>query len=528
MLKLGLLAMAGMMAASRAEAAVFWSDSDPMVMSQPVESAQPRRQKRPRRAGAAKIVAHTKETARPQGPLVIAISIDRQILKVYDANGLYAETPVSTGMRGHSTPMGVFSVIQKDKFHRSNIYSDAPMPYMQRITWSGIAIHAGVLPGYPASHGCIRMPMAFAIKMWGWTRMGARVVIAPGELSPSELSHPLLTAQKPDLVPTPMAAAEPARAPATTAGLSAVDAKPPMSSASLELNPSVDDALAKAVAEATGARRDQTQTADASSAIGARSSRATLSDASSSRTSDNGAVVLAKPDAMDFDAKAAEFRAATDRLLDSNKDAAAAVPSIMVEKPAATAKPVEIKDDKPAAPKTASTDPAKDESQPDADQASPLKPEAAAAPKRSGPIAVLISKKDNKLYVRQNFAPLFDVPVTIAASDRPLGTHVFTARADKDDAKAFHWSVVSMPTVARRVEDNGATRRRKSTGAIDMTSAPLPDTAAEALDRIKIPDDAMIRISEALATSSSIIISDQGIAGGGETGLGTDFIVPLH
>ena len=113
-------------------------------------------------------------------------------MKIYDANGLFAETPISTGMRGHSTPMGAFSVIQKQKLHHSNIYSGAPMPYMQRITWSGIAIHAGVLPGYPASHGCIRMPMAFAIKMYGWTRMGARVIVTPGEITPASFSHPLL------------------------------------------------------------------------------------------------------------------------------------------------------------------------------------------------------------------------------------------------------------------------------------------------------------------------------------------------
>ena len=86
--------------------------------------------------------------------------------------------------------MGVFSVIQKHKYHHSNIYSGAPMPYMQRITWSGVAMHAGVLPGYPASHGCIRMPMNFAVKMWGWTRMGARVVITPGELTPETFFAP--------------------------------------------------------------------------------------------------------------------------------------------------------------------------------------------------------------------------------------------------------------------------------------------------------------------------------------------------
>ena len=112
---------------------------------------------------------------------MIAISINKQNMKIYDANGFFAETPISTGMRGHPTPMGVFSVIAKEKLHHSNIYSGAPMPYMQRITWSGIAIHAGVLPGHPASHGCIRMPMAFAVKMYGWTTMGARVVITPDE-----------------------------------------------------------------------------------------------------------------------------------------------------------------------------------------------------------------------------------------------------------------------------------------------------------------------------------------------------------
>ena len=110
-------------------------------------------------------------------------------------------------MPGHSTPMGVFSVIQKDRYHHSNIYSGAPMPYMQRITWGGVALHAGVLPGYPASHGCIRMPTGFAIKMWGWTKMGARVIVTPGELSPASFSHPLLPAMK--VAPQPVVAEQP-------------------------------------------------------------------------------------------------------------------------------------------------------------------------------------------------------------------------------------------------------------------------------------------------------------------------------
>ena len=124
-----------------------------------------------------------------RGPLIIAISISSQRLTVFDDGVAVAHAPVSTGMSGHLTPMGVFSVIQKEKFHRSNIYSGAPMPFMQRITWSGVAMHAGVLPGYPASHGCIRMPHEFAVKLWGMTKVGARVVITRNEVTPFVFEH---------------------------------------------------------------------------------------------------------------------------------------------------------------------------------------------------------------------------------------------------------------------------------------------------------------------------------------------------
>ena len=204
-----LTAAGSLVAVPQADAAAlfYWQDSDPGYYRPVPPMAQPRKPKA--RRPSAKTEAAVKETnAKPQGPLIIAVSIDQQKVRVYDANGLFAESPVSTGMKGHSTPMGVFSVIQKNKMHRSNIYSGAPMPYMQRITWSGIALHAGVLPGYPASHGCIRMPMAFAVKMWNWTRMGARVIITPGAITPATFSHPLLVAQK--VVPQPLIANDPA------------------------------------------------------------------------------------------------------------------------------------------------------------------------------------------------------------------------------------------------------------------------------------------------------------------------------
>jgi len=128
-------------------------------------------------AAAAGPHAKREQPQKLQVPL-IAVSIADQRLTVYDKGQVVAHAPVSTGMAGHATPTGIFSVLQKETFHRSNIYSGAPMPFMQRITWSGIALHAGVLPGYPASHGCIRMPEEFAVRLYHLTQRGARVVIA--------------------------------------------------------------------------------------------------------------------------------------------------------------------------------------------------------------------------------------------------------------------------------------------------------------------------------------------------------------
>jgi lipoprotein-anchoring transpeptidase ErfK/SrfK len=129
---------------------------------------------------------------KPAGPLIIAVSIGSQHLTVYDNGAPIATAPISSGMQGHLTPMGVFSVIQKERWHRSNLYSNAPMPFMQRITWSGVAMHAGVLPGYPASHGCIRMPESFAVRLWGMTRVGARVVVTRNDVAPYRIDHPRL------------------------------------------------------------------------------------------------------------------------------------------------------------------------------------------------------------------------------------------------------------------------------------------------------------------------------------------------
>ena len=119
------------------------------------------------------------------------VSLRDQRITVYDAKGWILRAPVSSGQKGRETPAGIFSVIQKEEEHYSNLYDDAFMPHMQRITWSGIALHGGALPGYPASHGCVRMPYDFAARLFDATAMGMRVIVTPSDVAPVELIHPV-------------------------------------------------------------------------------------------------------------------------------------------------------------------------------------------------------------------------------------------------------------------------------------------------------------------------------------------------
>src|ERR1700730_4587150 len=128
-------------------------------------------------------------------PIMAIVSLHNQRITIYDANGWILRAPVSSGQRGRETPAGIFSVIHKEAEHYSNLYDDAYMPDMQRITWSGIALHGGRLPGYPASHGCVRMPFDFAERLFDATRLGLRVIVAPTDVAPIEIVHPVLFTQ---------------------------------------------------------------------------------------------------------------------------------------------------------------------------------------------------------------------------------------------------------------------------------------------------------------------------------------------
>jgi lipoprotein-anchoring transpeptidase ErfK/SrfK len=555
--------------ASQAEGAIFYEQNSDPGFSQPAP-AIPLRRPRPRLHPAKKTALGEKEASKPQGPLIISISIAQQKMTIYDANGFFAETPVSTGMPGHSTPMGVFSVIQKHKLHRSNIYSGAPMPYMQRITWSGVAMHAGVLPGRPASHGCIRMPMAFAVKMWNWTKMGARVVITPGEIKPTSFSHPLLASVRASPRPTAADESKPDAPGAAKVDKMDTDASP-FAGRHVELrstlghgdnaNPAVDETRASAL---------QRRTADASYA--GANPPVSMSDATpaggralvpvqavSDKTGDSPNIEAAKSrvepdnakhdDVASLDDSPAEAESSEGELeaatIVTNKTEVAEVAAQAVDvkaQPSAadTPRASDATSQKPddgvkglAAPAVLPESNQNQTSPNDVLKAGAPKIDPAAASRRAGQIAVLVSRKDSKLYVRQNFAPLFEAPVTIAPNDRPLGTHVFTAQVDKHDVNVLHWSVVSLPAPTRyadrRGEDERSSRRRKIAGTvpIGVKPLPLPNDPAEALDRLTVPADAMARIAEALSTGGSIIVSDQGI-GVGETGEGTDFIVSLR
>lgn len=124
------------------------------------------------------------------GPILIIVSIPDQKVHVYRNGIRIAASSCSTGKPGHRTPTGVFKILQKDKHHKSSTYSNAPMPNMNRLTWSGIALHAGNLPGYPASHGCVRLPMQFSEMLFEITKLGMTVVIADNASYPSEVVHP--------------------------------------------------------------------------------------------------------------------------------------------------------------------------------------------------------------------------------------------------------------------------------------------------------------------------------------------------
>jgi L,D-transpeptidase-like protein len=383
----------------------------------------------------------------PKGPQQIFISINQQKLHVY-SNGVHvADTSIATGVSDHPTPLGVFSIIQKQVFHRSNIYSNAPMPFMQRITWSGVAMHEGQNIGHPASHGCIRMPHDFAVRLYRLTKLNARVIIARAELKPVEFADPHLFEHKdkPPEIATP-----------AVSGIEPVVAKPAELAARANTpTPPVQSDAVTPQAAAPAVQPDQK-----------------MEGAVSPAQSDTPAAIATAP--RSDPAPAAEANAT------------------------ASAQPGDL---------------------------------AKLAAAKKMPISIFVSRKKQRLYIRQNFEPLFDVPVTIAQPEAPLGTHVFTAlEFTGPERTILRWNVVSLPGEpprrVRHVEERrdryGRVRRREIEEERAGDAAP-PQSPAQVLARIEVAPEVSEAISQMIVPGSALIVSDQGL--GDETGEGTDFDV---
>jgi hypothetical protein len=332
---------------------------------------------------------------REAGPPVMAIvSLKSQHVTIYDADGWIMRAPVSSGQRGRETPAGVFSVIQKDADHHSNLYDDASMPHMERVTWSGIALHGGPLPGHAASHGCVRMPYGFAADLFGRTKLGMRVIIAPHDVQPVDIAHPALFQPKPDAgAHAALLATEAAEATkkADAARLAAVTAQREAAAATAQIR-KLNILKARADAQLAAAER----------AIGSAKSDEAKAKAEDAKQKDAARVA-------ELQSQLEAANAAAQPKLDAigpARDAAAA---------AETAR-------------AAATKAARDES------------------RALDPVSVFISRKTQHLYVRRGFEQLFDAPVTIQNPDQPIGTHVFTAMAKGETG--LRWSVVTINDAA--------------------------------------------------------------------------------
>jgi hypothetical protein len=370
---------------------------------------------------------------RPAGPPIMAIvSLKSQQITVYDADGWILRAPVSSGQKGRETPAGVFSVIEKQREHYSNLYGDAAMPHMHRITWTGIALHGGPLPGYAASHGCVRMPYGFAERLFEETSLGMRVIIAPGDAAPVEIAHPALFSPKPDAAARASAlaaeAAEAARK-ADAARIAAATAVRATARARMQVR-TLENLKARAEAEVAAAE-------------------AALDDARSDEAKTKAADAKAKAEAKLADVKA-------------RWDAATAELQPQLDAVAATRDAV-------AAAETARAAAAK---------------AAQEAARALQPVSVFISRKTQRLYVRRGFEPVLESPVTIRDPDQPIGTHVFTAAARTESG--LRWTVVTL---------DGAADAKSALDRIVIPPEVLDRIAATAAPRssLIISDEALSR-----------------------------------
>jgi lipoprotein-anchoring transpeptidase ErfK/SrfK len=444
----------------------------------------------------------------PKGPLQLVVSLGDQRAVLYSNGVRVAETKVSSGTAGHPTPTGVFSIIQKNRWHRSNIYSNAPMYYMHRLTWSGIALHEGHLPGYAASHGCIRMPTDFVSRLWSVSKLGMRVVVARVEVKPQEISHAKLfnPAQKPIDPSRTSEVPERLRPSLDTTGQGLVRVA--------QAEPVIDETAVATDAPSAAATTDVTAEAPTAATEPAITAAPVITDTAITDTAAAPAVIETPAPATDVATTPAAPAGISEPVMTST----VAVPTAETA-PAAPA------------PAAATSEPERPAIDPN-ELTVPLRARTAEPVKLKGQVAVFISGKEKRIFVRHAFVPVFDMPIEIANPGKSLGTHTFTALELMDSGTRMRWNVMSMPLTAAQAvpaTKKGASKQqqqpqrvaKKSVRGAVVTSDS--SNATDALDRVTIPQEAIDRIAELLTPGSSLIISDEGL--GRETGRYTEFIV---
>jgi hypothetical protein len=421
-------------------------------------------------------------------PLMMVVSLSRQKVTVYDARGKMLAAPVSTGRSGYETPAGLYSVIERKRHHFSNLYENAPMPFMQRITWSGIALHAGVLPGYPASHGCVRLPYDFAGQLFQLSRRGARVVVMRDDMAPVDFAHPALFRPADPRVSLGEGDArlEKATFASHVTRRSIAGAKAAAAEAAAERGRAARRALGRAREEA-GEYLDRLEIAE------------NVKEAALATIREAEALLRMEISPKDGERlKATKSRAEVDLSLAQEQiDAVHAAAKARIDAVVAARAVAR----------------AAKEASDAADEEAKL---AAMAP-----VSVFVSRKTQRLYVRQSFEPLFESDVTISDPNVPIGTTLFTAigYAGKETDE-LRWNALTMypdPLHARAgfgppLRDGEATRTNAA-------------AAKAALERIAIPQEALDRINELIVPGSSLIVSDEELSR--ETMKGTDFIVVM-
>ena len=505
--------------------------------------AQPRRQRRATpRYVEPKEADPTSKLPEPSGPLVIVVSLKNQTVTLWDGLNKLATSPISSGTRSNPTPTGIYSLLEKNRHHYSNLYGGAPMPFMQRVTNSGVAMHAGDLPGYPASHGCIRLPYSFARKLFGITDIGARVIISDEDVAPTELPSAHLIAPLPpggNEAPRPgitnvigVTAAAAGIAPnQRTRAMAAAEraAKREEMAAAItvaEQGKASADGHVKVTTDIARQAKDDIRKARRAADRAANAARkaARVADKAAKRfeylTRKMAKVDVDKLDAAELEKKAAEELEEEGKVLDLAA-AARAAKALAARKKHEIAKAVAAAKAADKVRETARED-AKTAEQTLADAKAALAAAELIESRKDYPVSVFINGKTGRLTAKLGFQQVIDVPIEIADPDEPLGTHVLTATAFKDGETAMRWNAVTLNAPSARKHSPRRKRRRHEDETYVKPAGEDAD-AASALARIDIPSETREQIAELLKPNSSFIISDYPLSR--ETSSRTEFVV---